>query len=75
MAEGASVSLSSLVPLEFRVTLPRCSQFVHAEFAASIVRSAAAKSYWRYANHHLRLLNDLRRKADAIAGRLDEDRS
>ena len=33
---------------------------------------AAAKNYWLYTNRHLKLMNDLRREADALAQRIDK---
>ena len=36
-------------------------------FAADKRLLAAAKNYWLYTNRHLKLMNDLRREADALA--------
>lgn len=33
---------------------------------------AAAKNYWLYTNRHLKLMNDLRREADALAARIEK---
>jgi hypothetical protein len=35
---------------------------------------AAAKNYWLYTNRHLKLMNDLRREADALAQRIESKR-
>lgn len=44
-------------------------------FAADKRLLAAAKNYWLYTNRHLKLMNDLRRDADALAQKIDKANS
>lgn len=41
-------------------------------FAEDKLLLAAAKNYWLYTNRHLKLMNDLRREADALAQRIEK---